>query len=273
MLATSRVNRTRLPLAEMSMFSLMLAPLNSSVSVPAWPSTMSLPSPGFQTKVSSPAPRRPTSLPRPPLTRSLPALPMMVSLPSPPLIVEADRLSGLERRGVDRVVAARPLTVSVSSPASACAIVTCAARPLTTIDPPAAATVMLSSPAVPLTMTVSACAVAAGRAGRRPRSIATCVTPVPVRSLTVMLSAPPRASSCDVLDAVEVHGDVADVAGEPRRGRRWPRCRCSRLMLAPLNTSVSLPPWPSTVSLPSPGFHMNVSSPAPRRRRRCRGRR
>ena len=34
MLATSRVNRTRPPLAEMSMFSLMLAPLNSSVSVP-----------------------------------------------------------------------------------------------------------------------------------------------------------------------------------------------------------------------------------------------
>ena len=32
MLATSRVNRTRLPLAEMSIFSSMLAPLNSSVS-------------------------------------------------------------------------------------------------------------------------------------------------------------------------------------------------------------------------------------------------
>ena len=56
MLATSRENRTRLPLAEMSMFSLTLAPLNSIVSVPAWPSTVSLPSPGFQTKVSSPAP-------------------------------------------------------------------------------------------------------------------------------------------------------------------------------------------------------------------------
>ena len=32
MLATSRVNRTRLPLAEMSIFSLMLAPLKSIVS-------------------------------------------------------------------------------------------------------------------------------------------------------------------------------------------------------------------------------------------------
>ena len=58
MLPTSRVNRTRLPLAERSMFSAMLAPLNSSVSVPSWPSTMSLPSPGFQTKVSLPAPRK-----------------------------------------------------------------------------------------------------------------------------------------------------------------------------------------------------------------------
>ena len=40
------------------MFSLTLAPLNCIVSLPAWPSTMSLPSPGFQTKVSSPAPMK-----------------------------------------------------------------------------------------------------------------------------------------------------------------------------------------------------------------------
>ena len=58
MLATSRVNRTRLPLAEMSNFSAMLAPLKSIVSVPAWPSTVSLPSPGFHWKMSSPAPRK-----------------------------------------------------------------------------------------------------------------------------------------------------------------------------------------------------------------------
>ena len=56
MLATSRVNRAREPLAEMSIFSAMLAPLNCRVSKPSWPSTMSLPSPGFQTKVSSPRP-------------------------------------------------------------------------------------------------------------------------------------------------------------------------------------------------------------------------
>jgi len=45
--ATSRVNRTRLPFAEMSNFSLILAPLKISRSLSPWPSTMSLPSPGF----------------------------------------------------------------------------------------------------------------------------------------------------------------------------------------------------------------------------------
>ena len=30
-----------------------------------------------------------------------------------------------------------------------------------------------------------------------------------------MVSAPPRALNVDALDAVEVHGDVGDVAGEP----------------------------------------------------------
>ena len=38
------------------MFSATLAPLNSIVSKPAWPSSVSLSSPGFQTNVSSPAP-------------------------------------------------------------------------------------------------------------------------------------------------------------------------------------------------------------------------
>ena len=32
----------------------------------------------------------------------------------------------------------------------------------------------------------------------------------------------------DGLDVVEVHRDVGDVAGQPARARRWPRCRCSR---------------------------------------------
>ena len=83
-LPTSRKKRTRLPLAEMSMFSLAFEPLKSIVSEPAWPSTVSLPSPGFQTKVSSPAPIKATSLPRPPSMKSLPSPPISTSLPSPP---------------------------------------------------------------------------------------------------------------------------------------------------------------------------------------------
>jgi len=47
----------------------MLAPLNTSVSKSAWPSTLSLPSPGFQTKMSLPEPRAAVSLPRPPPDR------------------------------------------------------------------------------------------------------------------------------------------------------------------------------------------------------------
>jgi hypothetical protein len=56
MAATLRVNRSRLPFADRSMCSATLAPLKRILSVPAWPSTVSLPSPGCQTKVSSPAP-------------------------------------------------------------------------------------------------------------------------------------------------------------------------------------------------------------------------
>ena len=54
-LATSRVRRRRLPLAARSIFSPMLEPLKARVSLPAWPSTVSLPSPGSHWKGSSPA--------------------------------------------------------------------------------------------------------------------------------------------------------------------------------------------------------------------------
>ena len=52
---------------------------------------------------------------------------------------------------------------------------------------------MTSSPLVPLTMTVSAWPSPVPLPGVPARSMLTCVTPVPVRSLTVMVSAPPRA--------------------------------------------------------------------------------
>ena len=77
------------------------------------------------------------------------------------------------------------------------------------------------------------------------------------------LSAPPRALSSMRLDVVEVHRDVADVAGEAHalavgrdvevlvdvRAVEQHACRCRA--------------WPSTVSLPSPGSHWKTSSPAP----------
>ena len=96
MLAMSRVNRARPPFAEMAKLSPMAEPLNNRVSLPAWPSTTSLPSPGSHWNRSSPAPNKATSLPcwpsmkslpSPPSSRSLPLLPRMVSLPSPPSTV------------------------------------------------------------------------------------------------------------------------------------------------------------------------------------------
>ena len=93
MVPTLRVNRTRPPLADASKISAAPLPLNAIRSVPAWPSTMSLPSPGSHWKTSSPAPRNPTSLPcwpstkslpSPPSSRSTPLLPKIVSLPAPP---------------------------------------------------------------------------------------------------------------------------------------------------------------------------------------------
>ena len=72
------------PLADSTISSPMLEPLNCSVSVPLPPSTTSLPSPGSQPNTSSPAPRFAVSLPTLPSTKSLPLPPSRMSLPSPP---------------------------------------------------------------------------------------------------------------------------------------------------------------------------------------------
>src|SRR5262249_34686904 len=153
---------------------------------------VSLASPGCQTTVPSPAPSNATSLPVPPMTTSLPRLPVIISLPAPPLIV---RLiwPGLSAEALMVSLPASPLMVSESLAPSAPAIVTFAANPLTTTDARLLATVMWSSPAVPLTVTLSAAPSPWPLPGVPARSMATCVTSVPVRSLTVMLSAPPRA--------------------------------------------------------------------------------
>ena len=54
-----------------------------------------------------------------------------------------------------------------------------------------------------------------------------------------------------------------DVAGEAARARRWPTTTIVSPMFEPKKSRASLPAWPSTVSLPSPGSHWNVSSPPP----------
>ena len=164
-----------------------------------------------------------------------------------------------------------------------------AARPRRA-EVPAPTTSMMSLPLVPLTMTVSAAPSPRRRRGRRRGSMLTLVTSVPVRSLTVIVSAPPRALRSTPSTSFEVHDDVADVAGEPQpaavgrdvellvdvraveqhacRCRPGPRrCRCRRRdptgrcrRRRPRNAE-SLPRPPSMKSLPSPPSSMSSPSP------------
>ena len=92
------------------MFSFASLPLNSIVSVPSWPSTTSLPSPGSHWKSSSPAPeearrrcpagRRRSRCRRRRAGRRSPLLPRIVSLPAPPstvISISAARLPVAEK--------------------------------------------------------------------------------------------------------------------------------------------------------------------------------
>ena len=67
--------------------SAALEPVKDSVSLSAWPSTMSLPSPGRQTAASVPRPSKSVSFPAPPTIWSAPRLPFRTSLPAAPTIV------------------------------------------------------------------------------------------------------------------------------------------------------------------------------------------
>ena len=181
-LAMLRKKIARPPFAEMSMFSAMFAPLNSIVSMPSWPSSVSLSSPGFQTKTSSPAPMRAVSLPSPPLNRSPPSPPIRMSLPSPPFMVSwmpsASRLLALMTSSPPS-----PLSTSRSFAASGKKMFTAACRPNTVTPPASPATPITSAPLVALTVMVSAapspppfgprdrCRSASRRfrSGRRPR--------------------------------------------------------------------------------------------------------
>ena len=81
MLPTSRNSSTpSSSLPEMVKFSTASAPLNSSVSAPRPPRTVSLPSPGFQMKRSLPFSRRATWSPGPGCSTSSPGVPMVIAM-------------------------------------------------------------------------------------------------------------------------------------------------------------------------------------------------
>ena len=134
---------------------------------------------------------------------------------------------------------------------------TCAASPTTEAEVPAPKTSMTSSPLVPLTMTVSAWPSPAVPPRVPARSPSSSATSVPDRSLTVIVSVPPRA-----LRSTTSTSSVS-ITMLPRlrvKRRRPPLAEASKISSPPLplNSIVSVPSWPSIVSLPSPGSHWNV---------------
>ena len=142
---------------------------------------------------------------------------------------------------------------------------TAAGRPTTEADVPAPTTSMMSPPLVPFTVTVSAWASPVVPPIVPARLTLTCVTSVPLRSLTVMVSVPPSALTSMCSTSLRSMMMLAMLRVNRARPPLAERSKISSLAL-PLNSSVSMPAWPSTTSLPSPGSHWNTSSPAPSRR-------
>ena len=195
--STSRARRRWRPWADRSSVSASLVPKKNRTLCPPWPSTASLPSPGFQMKRSLSEPRSTTSLPFLPWTSSKPGPPMSTSSPSPPKSTSApgppssvNAITGSPTvLALSRSSPPRPLIVrrSVGSEPS---IWMNAGRPTT--DTPANAKTLGSSRAgVAFRITRS----------RRPsppsasaRSTPTSCSSVPDVSSTVTVSAPPRVA-------------------------------------------------------------------------------
>src|SRR5829696_6829596 len=271
-LAMLRKNRTRPPLAEMSMFSATLAPKNSIESLPSWPSSVSLPSPGSHWNTSAPAPMKATSSPLSPKLKSSPSPPRStsahwepssVSPPAPPSIVSLMTPAG----SVVALTASLPpsvFTTRLSWVPSELVMFTWVGSPITVAEVPAPRTSTTSSPPVPLMMTVSAATSPAVPFKVPARSPSRRVTSVPDKSLTVIVSVLPKALRSTTSTS------LVSITMLPRsrvKRSRSPLAEASKRSAPalPLNSIVSVPAWPSTVSLPSPGSHWNVSSPAPRK--------
>ncbi len=257
-LATSRVNSVRPPLAKMLICSAASEPLNSIVSKPAWPSSVSLSSPGFHTKVSSPAPMNAVSLPSPPTIRSPPSPPRNMSLPSPPFMVSVGPSASSDEASITSSPV-RPFSTSWSV-CSAKKMRVCVCSPKICTPPASPATPNTSAPCVALIVTVSS-APSTPPFGPR-RSMSSARQSVPVMSPTTMLSTPPSARNSIRSTSFRSIVTLATLRKKPTRP---PLAKMSMFSsaLAPKNSIVSVPSWPSMVSLPSPGFHWNTSSPAP----------
>ena len=98
-----------------------------------------------------------------------------------------------------------------------------------------------------------------------PKSMATCFTSVPVRSLIVMLSASAQGIELDALDTVEIHNDVALRAGERRPGAIGGDADvlATLVVVAVEDERVEAGSALDLVTAVA-GFQMNVSLPAPR---------
>ena len=136
----------------------------------------------------------------------------------------------------------------------------CVARPSTETLPLSPTTSTTSSPFVALMMMVSA--APSPTPPGRPRLMFTSVTSVPDMSLTVILSAPPKAlksiNSMSLRSMTTFATSRKKVAWSP-----FAEMVICSAALEPLNSILSKPSWPSRVSLSSPGFQTKVSSPAP----------
>ena len=73
---------------------------------------------------------------------------------------------------------------------------------------------------------------------------------------------PARGQGVERLDVVQVHDDAGDVAGEAHAAAVGRQGEVLAAAL-PLKSSMSVPPWPSTVSLASPGSQVKRSLPVP----------
>ena len=124
------------------------------------------------------------------------------------------------------------------------------ARPLRHRPPPDGVVAVGAVDAHPIGLAVSSCA-RTGQVDVDPSRVgAAQVTHHDVVGAT-------QGVEVDVLDIVQVHRDVGHVA-EEAHALAVGRDVDVLAMLAPLNSIVSMPSWPSTTSLPSPGSHWKL---------------